>query len=170
MDRPASWLVENAELIPRRGPVLDVACGRGRHALWLAARGFDVHALDREPALLEALREQARALRGGRITTELLDLEKGSPAIDRSRYAAVVVINYLHRPLMPLLVEAVASGGVLIYETFTERQAQRGRPKNPAFLLQEGELPTLVAPLEVIRFREGEVEGQMKASIVAMRR
>jgi hypothetical protein len=79
------------------------------------------------------------------------------------------VFNYLHRPLMPVIVEAVASGGILIYETFTVAQARRGHPKNPAFLLDDGELPRLVAPLKVLRAREGEFHGSFVASVVAVR-
>jgi hypothetical protein len=70
---------------------------------------------------------------------------------------------------MPAIVEAVAPGGVLIYETFTIAQAARGRPRNPAFLLNPGELPELVEPLRIVRAREGEFEGRCVASIVAMR-
>jgi hypothetical protein len=81
----------------------------------------------------------------------------------------VIVFNYLHRPLMPAIVEAVAAGGVLIYETFTVAQALRGRPRNPSFLLNPGELPALVQPLRVVRTREGEFEGKCVASVVAMR-
>ena len=82
----------------------------------------------------------------------------------------MLVFNYLHRPLMPAIVDAVEPGGVLIYETFTAGQAQRGRPTNPAFLLRDGELPALVAPLAVLRAREGDFEGRLVSSIVAARR
>ena len=78
--------------------------------------------------------------------------------------------HYLHRPLMPAIVRAVAPAGVLVYETFTRDQAARGRPTNPAFLLEPGELVALVAPLEVVRSREGDVRGRDVASVVAIRR
>ena len=81
----------------------------------------------------------------------------------------MIVFNYLHRPLVPAIVEAVAPGGVLIYETFTAAQASRGRPCNPAFLLNEGELPTLVEPLRILRSREGDFDGKFVAAVVAMR-
>lgn len=170
METPAAWLVENIATIPRGGRVLDVASGRGRHARWLAAQGFDVHAVDRDAAALASLAQNERATPHGNITTEVVDLEQATPALGHRCYAAVVVFNYLHRPLMPVIVDAVAPGGVLIYETFTVGQAARGHPRNPAFLLGNGELPGLVTPLEVVRFREGEVDGQLKASIVAVRR
>ena len=149
--------------------MLDVASGRGRHTLHLAARGWRVHAVDRDPDALAALRQAASGL-AGEVTTECLDLESGTPSLGVRRYGAVLVFNYLHRPLMPAIVDAVEPGGVLIYETFTAGQAQRGRPTNPAFLLRDGELPALVAPLAVLRAREGDFEGRLVSSIVAARR
>jgi tellurite methyltransferase len=167
-DRPAGWLVENVDLIPGGSRVLDVASGRGRNALYLATAGWPVHAVDRSQEALDTLRETAAAL-GAPITVECLDLESGSPALGAGQYGAVIVFNYLHRPLMPAIVAAVAPGGVLIYETFTIAQASRGRPTSPAFLLQDGELPTLVAPLVTVRSREGEHEGKFVSSIAARR-
>ena len=162
---PAAWLVDNLDVIPRGGRVLDVAAGRGRHARFLAAQGFRVHAVDRDREALAQVPHGRRA----RITTEYLDLESGTPSLGEQLYGAVIVFNYLHRPLMPAIVRAVAPGGVLIYETFTTRQASRGHPKNPAFLLREGELATLVAPLRVLRAREGDYDGKLISSIVAVR-
>jgi hypothetical protein len=81
----------------------------------------------------------------------------------------VLVFRYLHRPLFPSLVDAVAPGGFLIYETFTVAQAQRGRPTNPRFLLKPGELVRLVEPLAILDAREADVNGQAVASVIAMR-
>ncbi len=165
--KPAAWLVENLDVIPRGGMVLDVACGGGRHALFLAERGWRVHAVDRD---VTALAELGQVGNVGEITTEHIDLESGNPTLGDGLYDAVIVFNYLHRPLMPAIVSAVRpGGGVLIYETFTVGQAQRGRPRNPDFLLRDGELPALVAPLRVLRVREGDYEGRLVASIVAVR-
>lgn len=151
--------------------MLDVACGRGRHALLLAHHGWHVHAMDRNAEAIAALAASAAHVPPpGAVTTEVRDLEVGVVSLGRAAYSAVIVFNYLHRPLFPALVAAVAPGGVLIYETFTAGQAQRGHPKNPAFLLREGELPALVAPLEVVRAREGDVDGRLIASVVAVRR
>jgi SAM-dependent methyltransferase len=175
MNEPAPWLVANVDMIPPGGTVLDVASGAGRHALFLAERGWRVHAVDRDAAALALLRQRSSELAlpkpdGQRsITTQCLDLESGSVSLGARCYDAVIVFNYLHRPLMPAIVEAVAPGGVLIYETFTVGQAARGRPRNPAFLLNAGELPTLVRPLRVVRSREGEFDGKFVTSIVAMR-
>ena len=84
------------------------------------------------------------------------------------KYDLILGFRYLHRPLFPLLVDALRPGGLMIWETFTREQARRGgRPKRPEFLLEEGELVTLVEPLEVLRSREGEYEGRWLASVVA---
>jgi 2-polyprenyl-3-methyl-5-hydroxy-6-metoxy-1,4-benzoquinol methylase len=163
LDEPAAWLVANVDCIPAGGTVLDVACGRGRNAVFLADRGWHVHAVDRDAALIAGLERHPR------ITTWQLDLEAGAISLGSRCYQAVVVFNYLHRPLMPAIVDAVAPGGVLIYETFTVDQASRGRPRNPAFLLNRGELATLMRPLRVVREREGEFDEKCVASVVAIR-
>ena len=166
---PSSWLLQNAGLLPRGGRVLDVACGRGRHALLLAGAGFDVTAIDRNVEAITRLRMIAERL-GFPIRTEALDLETDPPPhLGSHLYDAVLGFNYLHRPLFPALKEAVKSGGRLFYETFTRPQAQRGHPRNPAFLLDEGELQQLVAPFRILRAREGEFEGRFIASVVAER-
>lgn len=165
----APWLIDNIDLIPLGLPVLDVACGRGRQALFLARAGWTVHAVDRDAAAIHALETSAHA-EALSITTEVVDLEAGTPSLGSQRYGAVVVFNYLHRPLLPAIIEAVAPGGIVIYETFTVGQAGRGRPTNPAFLLVEGELAQLIRPLELLRAREGDVDGKLVSSIVATRR
>jgi len=167
---PASWLIDNIDRMPRGRRVLDLASGRGRHTLHLAAAGWRVHAVDRDAAALEALRESARGW-PGMVTTEVIDLETEiPPSLGVEQYGTVLVFNYLHRPLMPAIVAAVEPGGVLIYETFTRGQAARGRPTSPAHLLRDGELPTIVGPLVVRRAREGDVDGSLISSIVAERR
>ena len=163
---PSPWLIENADLLPRGGRVLDVACGRGRHALLLASAGFDVRAIDRNPAAIAFVRDTAAKL-GSTIEAEVVDLETDPPPAIAAEFDAIVVFNYLHRPLVPALRGALKPGGRLFYETFTIRQAELGHPKNPAFLLRDGELAALMAPLTVLRSREGEFDGRFAASIVA---
>ena len=165
---PARWLVDHAPLLPRDGTALDVASGRGRHAIWLAQHGLRTRAIDRDAAALADL----RAIAGRQnlpIDTEVVDLEAGNPRLAPAAYDVVVVVHYLHRALFPALKQAVRPGGLLIYETFTTAQAARGKPTNPAFLLEEGELRRLVAPFEVLVEREGECEGKMLASVIARR-
>lgn len=166
---PSRWLLEHADVIPTKARVLDVASGRGRHALLLAASGFEVTAVDRDAEALAWLASTAARV-GVAITTEARDLETGD-AVDlgEARFDVVLVFNYLHRPLFPAIVRALAPGGVLFYETFLVGQAARGRPKNPAFLLEPGELASRVAPLVVVRQREGEVDGKLMSAVVARR-
>jgi tellurite methyltransferase len=163
---PSTWLTDNLDLLVHQAPVLDVASGRGRHALALAVRGFHVHAVDRDPSALAALATQARAA-GVRIETACVDLESHVVDLGAGRYGTILVFNYLHRPLMPVIVRALKPGGVLLYETFTIGQRERGHPRDPTFLLRDGELPQLVAPLVVMRSREGDFDGKLIASVAA---
>ncbi|HVQ31348.1 MAG TPA: class I SAM-dependent methyltransferase [Vicinamibacteria bacterium] len=165
---PSSWLIESARWLPTGGRALDVACGRGRHALWLAAAGFEVTAIDRDREALAALQKEASSL-GVTVHTRQLDLEGGEPSLGDDAFDLVVVFRYLHRPLFGALQRALRPGGVLVYETFTRAQAVRGHPTNPAFLLDPGELPRLVAPLLVLAHDEGEREGSFVARVVARR-
>ena len=166
---PSAWLLENADLLPRGGRVLDVACGRGRHALLLAGAGFDVTAIDRNADAIARLRSIADRL-GFRLATEVIDLETDPPPdLGSGVYDAILGFNYLHRPLMPALRDATRIGGRIFYETFTTRQAERGHPRNPAFLLQDGELEVLMQPFRIVRSRAGDIDGRWVASVVAER-
>ena len=166
---PSPWLIQNADLLPRGGKVLDVACGRGRHALLLASAGFEVRAIDRNPEAIAFVRDTAERL-GLQLNAEVVDLETDPPPdLGSSTYDALLVFNYLHRPLVPALRAAVKPGGRIFYETFTMRQAERGHPRNPAFLLKDGELAELMAPFAILRSREGDIDGRFIASIVAER-
>jgi len=137
-----------------RGPVLDVACGAGRHARFFAQRGLEVVAVDREPQNISHVRfVQA-------------DLEDGKPwPFAGQRFAAVVVANYLHRPLMPVLEESLDEGGVLLYETFMAGNERYGRPSNPDFLLRPGELLEAFGALTIVAFEQGVLERPKKAVV-----
>ena len=166
---PSAWIVANADLLPPPGRALDIACGAGRHTLLLANSGFAVRAIDRDPDAIGRLLEMAKVLRVD-IDAVVMDLESDPPPpLGAREYDLVVGFNYLHRALMPALREAVKPGGRIFYETFTTRQAERGHPKNPAFLLKDGELAELMAPFAILRAREGEFDGRFIASIVAER-
>lgn len=166
-DAPASsWLLSNIDLIPRAGRALDVACGRGRHALLLAERGLTVLALDRDEAAIEGLRAEA-ARRRLRLEARIADLESGEAGLGEGAYDLVTVFHYLHRPLFPALLRAVAPGGLLIYETFTVDQAAHGRPTNPDFLLRHGELRERLRGLTILRERDGVFEGRHVAGVAA---
>ena len=128
--------------------MLDVACGEGRHARYFAERGLEVVAVDREQQVL-----------GKSISFVKADLEDGSPwPFAGRRFAAIIVTNYLHRPLFPLLESSLEEGGILLYETFMLGNERFGRPSNPAFLLRPGELLEAFRGLSVVAFEQGCVE------------
>jgi SAM-dependent methyltransferase len=161
---PASPLLERVGAALReaagRGPVVDLACGRGRNALALAREGLPVVGIDRNGELLSELAERARS-EGLPIALARADLEAalGPPLAARS-CGAILVFRFLHRPLCPALAEALRPGGLLLYETFTIHQRDYAHgPSNPAFLLAEGELPELFATLEVLHHWEGILPG-----------
>lgn len=153
IERPSPWVLRWAELVDH-GPVLDVACGAGRHSLLFAERGIEVVAVDREPQTLP------------RVRFVQADLENGNPwPFEGRRFAAVVVTNYLHRPLFPQLAASLEPGGVLLYETFMAGNERYGRPSNPAFLLEPGELLGAFAGLTPLAFEQGYVETPKPAMI-----
>jgi SAM-dependent methyltransferase len=141
LDRPSQWVVRWSERVRAGGRVLDVACGSGRHARFFAARGHPVDAVDRDPEAVAAL----AGVPG--VSALCADIESGPWPYEGRRYAGVVVVHYLHRPLFPRLLAALEEGGVLLYETFAAGNERYGRPRNPDFLLRPGEL------LEVVRGR-----------------
>ncbi|PKO84139.1 MAG: SAM-dependent methyltransferase [Betaproteobacteria bacterium HGW-Betaproteobacteria-11] len=150
---PSPWVVRFAGLIEPGGRVLDLACGSGRHACWLADLGHVVEAVDRDAV---ALAELSRAR--PQVRTRVADLEGGPWPYHGCAFDAIVVTNYLYRPLLPLILSALDSNGVLIYETFMVGNERFGKPSNPAFLLHSGELLEVVRQhLNIVAFEQGEV-------------
>jgi SAM-dependent methyltransferase len=136
---PSPWIVQWAGLVPAGETVLDIAAGGGRHSRLFAGRGHKVTAIDRDVSALTSLAD---------IEAVQADLEDGSPwPLSGRTFGAVVVTNYLHRPLFASLLDMPGPGGILLYETFMEGNERFGRPSNPEFLLKDGEL------LEVVRGR-----------------
>ncbi len=151
---PSEWVTRWAHLARPGGRVLDLACGSGRHARYFAARGFDVVACDRDPAAIASL----AGVMG--VTAVQVDLEDGSPWPFRpAEFDAIVVCNYLHRPLFVPIAESLAAGGVLLYETFLAGNERYGKPSNPRFLLDRDELlEAFGRRLVVAGYEQGRLE------------
>jgi SAM-dependent methyltransferase len=153
LQAPSPWVVRWAALVRPGGAVLDLACGHGRHARYLAGLGYDVTAVDRDSGALASL-----AGAGG-VRTVQADLEGAPWPLEGAVFDGVVVTNYLHRPLFDRLAASLGPGGVLVYETFMQGNERYGRPSNPDFLLRPGELAEAWrGRLEVVAFEQGRVE------------
>ncbi len=157
-ETPSPWVVRFAPAIAEGGSVLDVACGRGRHTRWFEANGHRVTAIDRDVEALSVC---------GASEAIVCDLESEPIAwpVQGRQFAAVIVTRYLHRPLFPHLLDALAPGGVLLYETFAVGNARFGKPSNPAFLLEAGELLARCSGLTVVAYEDGLIGQPAAASI-----
>ncbi|VWX62690.1 SAM-dependent methyltransferase [Burkholderiales bacterium 8X] len=147
---PSPWIARWSHLVASGASVLDVACGTGRHMQWFAARGHPVVGVDRS--------EEALATASSFGRTQRADIEQGAWPFEGQVFGAVVVTNYLWRPLFPRLLAALAPGGVLLYETFAEGNETVGKPSRPDFLLAPGELLGLCAGLRVVAYEHGFLE------------
>jgi tellurite methyltransferase len=150
----------------RAGPVVDLACGRGRHMIAGARAGLPMVGLDRNPTSLAELRSLAQTQQL-RLEVVRADLEAAATApLKAGSCGAIVVFRYLHRPLASALCEWLAPGGLLLYETFSTDQIALGwGPRNPEFLLRTGELARLFAELEIIEQWEGTTSGARPESV-----
>jgi SAM-dependent methyltransferase len=147
---PSAWVQRWSHLVPGGARVLDVACGSGRHVRWFAGRGARVTAIDRDAEAMQRLHDIADVV--------VADIEAGPWPLGTQRFDAVVVTNYLWRPLLPTIVGSVDAGGVLIYETFARGNEAFGKPSNPAFLLEPGELLAGTRGLRTLAFEEGALD------------
>ena len=154
MDDTSPWIARWAGLVRPGGSVLDIACGAGRHSRWFARGGHPVTAVDRDGTIADwASRETG-------VVGVVADLEGGPWPFTGRRFDAVVVTNYLHRPLFPSLIDALKPNGVLLYETFTIDNYFRHRhPRRWEFCLAPNELLRLTSPLRVLHYDEGEHDG-----------
>ena len=144
---PSEWVRRWAHLVAPGSTVLDVACGAGRHLRWLHAQGYAVVGVDAS--------QQALSACAGLGELVCADLENGPWPFAGRSFGAVLVTNYLWRPLFPVLVQSLAPGGVLIYETFAQGNETVGRPARPEFLLRSGELLQVCAGLHIVAYEEG---------------
>jgi SAM-dependent methyltransferase len=158
---PSPWVRRFARLIPEHGEVLDLACGSGRHARFLAGLGYRVEAVDRSPLALASLQGLARVL------PRQADLEDGGWPYRGRPFAGIVVTNYLFRPRIEELLACLAETGVLLYETFMVGNERYGKPSNPEFLLRSQEMLGWVRERgwQVVAFEEGQVDAPKRAMV-----
>lgn len=161
MTNPSPWVQRWAPHWTPGSTVLDVACGSGRHASYLAARGLRVTGADRDAEALDALPPGVERLQA--------DLESGPWPLPGRQFDLVLVANYLWRPLFSTFLASVAPGGWYVHETFAEGQQHLGRPRNPDFLLRPGELLKACADLHVLAYEDGVVNGARLQRVAARR-
>lgn len=147
---PSAWVQRFTPLMKPRSRVLDLACGSGRHVQWLAGQGHPVTGVDRDA---EALAHVQALVPGAELLQA--DVEAGPWPLAGRQFDAIVVTNYLWRPLFPALLASLAEGGIYLHETFADGHQFIGRPSRPDFLLQRGELLRVCAGLRVIAFEDG---------------
>ncbi len=151
LSEPSGWVQRWQHLMPPDARVLDVACGSGRHMSWLAKRGCACTGIDRSAEALETARQYGSTLQA--------DIEGGPwPLLDDGvprQFDVVLVTNYLWRPLFPVLLQSLAPGGLLLYETFSVGNETVGKPASPDFLLCTGELLQLCQNLRIVAFEDG---------------
>jgi SAM-dependent methyltransferase len=160
---PSPWVQRWAHLVTPGGSVLDVACGVGRHSRFFAQRGHAVTAIDRDKNAIKTVAAYAHSI--------WADIEKDPWPCPGLIFDAVVVTHYLWRALLPTIVNSVAPGGVLIYETFASGNETVGKPSRPDFLLLNGELLRVCAGLHIVAYEDGYLENPARfvQRIVAMR-
>jgi SAM-dependent methyltransferase len=158
---PSPWIARFAHLVASGARVLDLACGHGRHARLFAGRGARVLAVDRDAVALSTL----AGIPG--IETRVVDLEANGWPLGNERFDAIVVTNYLHRPLFAPMLAALAPAGALLYETFAAGNEAYGRPSNPAFLLERNELAEVLGKrLTIVAFEQGHLSAHGHDAVV----
>ena len=148
---PSPWITRFAPQLPAHSHVLDVACGSGRHARYLHSLGLQVTGVDRDSSAIAAL----KASLPGRWVEA--DIENAPWPLAGQQFDAVVVTNYLWRPLWPYILASVAPGGVLLYETFADGNAAFGKPSRPDFLLNAGELLQVCSGWHIMAYEHGQL-------------
>ena len=161
------WVTRWSHLVPTGGTLLDVACGHGRHSKWFFMKNNAIVSVDRSSDAIESLaawcaqkslEQRAEALHAPHHKApELLvaDIENAPWPFEGRQFDGIVVTNYLWRALLPTIVQSLAPGGVLIYETFATGNETVGKPSRPDFLLQPGELLQACASLRVVAYEDG---------------
>ena len=156
----SSWVKRFAPLISKTGVVLDLACGSGRHSQLLANLGYSVLAVDQDTTAIELLHSAS-------ITPKCLNLEQDVWPLSGKKFSGIVATNYLYRPHLDRLPELLEENGILIYETFAQGNEKFGKPSNPNFLLNRGELLAFAARhgLQVLAYEDIYVEEPKPAMV-----
>ena len=152
---PSEWVKRWSHLVRPLGHVLDVACGYGRHAYYFHHTNRPVIVVDRAQEAIESIAIPSRI-----CEKVVADIENGPWPFTGRQFDAVVVTNYLWRPLMSTLLASLEPGGVLIYETFAEGNETVGKPSRPDFLLRPGELLETCKNLRIVAFEDGFMAGE----------
>src|SRR5262245_5380359 len=153
--QPSRFLRENAGLLSGHGLALDLAAGEGRNAVYLADLGYSVVALDISRAALEKCRRLAVG-RNVVVETAVVDLETFT--LPRETFDLVLNVNFLLRDLAPAIVDGLKPGGIVVFETMTQRQLKWKPDFNPEFLLKPGELLEMLKGVELMKYREMDIE------------
>jgi len=164
-DEPHPLVVEFASKL-EPGRALDVACGVGRHAIWISERGWQVTAVDSSRVAIEILRRRASE-KGLEIDSRIADLERGEFIIEPGSYDLIVVCNYLQRDLFPAIRSGARIGGVVIAVIAMVDDDPNVKPMNPTFLLNPGELRAEFEGWELLRDFEGKREGSERRRATA---
>lgn len=151
--QPSAVLSDKPHLIPRHGRALDLACGLGANALFLAAHNLEVEAWDISPVAIERLGYEAHR-RGLSVNAQVRDVIAHPPEPDS--YDLIVVSRFLSREICPAICRALRPGGVLFYQTYTRSNNVDKGPRNPLFLLEKGELLRLFGELQTVFYLEGD--------------
>ncbi|NIY77520.1 methyltransferase domain-containing protein [Thalassospira sp. HF15] len=160
---PSNWITQHSPMPkPNRNQALDLACGKGRHSFWLADQGWQVTAIDRDLSRTDTETNHA-------VNWNEADLETGDWPFGSQQFDLIVVVNYLHRPLFPYLLDAVRPGGILIYETFMIGNEAFGRPRSPDFLLRRDELADTFSDWHILAHRQGPIHSTNGDEITAVK-
>lgn len=158
----APVLTENACLLPVSGRALDLACGLGANAVYLAEHGLDVLAVDQSAVAVECLQIYGSE---HRLSIMALKQNVDSAHFPDSGFDVIVVSRFLNRSLSDAILKALNPGGLLYYQTYTREKADNSGPMNPDFLLAENELLDLFAPLRVVYYRENGLIGDCRQGL-----
>lgn len=159
---PACWLLQSFQhLLPRKGLALDLACGLGGNALFLAEKGLEVEAWDISRVAILKLRTWAKA-RGLQVCARCLDVLQPWP---RTGFDVIVVSRFLARGLLARIKRALKPGGLLYYQTFVRTKMHDVGPRNPEFLLEENELLRAFSDLTIRFYREEGRCGNLKTGL-----